>query len=397
MNDILTSFNRLLSATKTNYIRSFHNDIDWSNRLIAITGARGVGKTTLMLQHIKTSFPNKEKVLYVSLDNVWFTTHSIINLVDKLYNNGATHLFIDEVHRYPNWAIEIKNIYDSYPGFNIVFTGSSMLEIYNANADLSRRAIAYELDGLSFREFIYFEKGIELPSYSLDEIITSHADISASITEKIKPLAEFDKYLRHGFYPFYKENISSYGMRLHNVVNTILDNDLPAVENIEYNTIFKIKKLLMILTSLVPYSPNLTKLSTEIETNRASTIKFLHLLQRARLIKMLIPVGNSMSLMNKPDKIYIDNTNIIYALGGEHPNKGNLRETFFANQCAVHNTVNTTKDGDFIVNEKYTFEIGGKNKTYRQIKDIAHSYIAMDDIEYGFSNKIPLYLFGFLK
>ncbi len=397
MNDILTSFNRLLSATKTNYIRSFHNDIDWSNRLIAITGARGVGKTTLMLQHIKTSFPNKEKVLYVSLDNVWFTTHSIINLVDKLYNNGATHLFIDEVHRYPNWAIEIKNIYDSYPGFNIVFTGSSMLEIYNANADLSRRAIAYELDGLSFREFIYFEKGIELPSYSLDEIITSHADISASITEKIKPLAEFDKYLRHGFYPFYKENISSYGMRLHNVVNTILDNDLPAVENIEYNTIFKIKKLLMILTSLVPYSPNLTKLSTEIETNRASTIKFLHLLQRARLIKMLIPVGNSMSLMNKPDKIYIDNTNIIYALGGEHPNKGNLRETFFANQCAVHNKVNTTKDGDFIVNEKYTFEIGGKNKTYRQIKDIAHSYIAMDDIEYGFSNKIPLYLFGFLK
>ncbi len=397
MERLIAIHNRILNSVKTNYIRSSYNNIDWANRLISITGARGVGKTTMILQHIKLNFKDKSKVLYASLDNIWFSSNSIIDLVETLYNNGVTHLFLDEVHRYPNWSIEIKNIYDSYPGFNIVFTGSSMLEIYNSNADLSRRAITYNLEGLSFREFLYFESGYKFPQYKLEDIISDHINIAFEITSKIKVLTEFDKYLRYGVYPFYKENINTYYSRINNIVNTILDNDLPAIERIEYNTIFKIKKLLMIITSLVPYSPNISSLSNEIETNRASTLKFLHILQKARLINLLNAEGSGMSQMNKPDKVFLDNSNIIYALAQEIPNKGSIRETFFVNQLSNLHKVNTTKKGDFIVNNKLIFEVGGKNKTYNQIKELSNSYIAMDDIECGFGSKVPLWLFGFVK
>lgn len=389
------NYNRLLDATDTSYFRYLYNDIDWENRLIGITGSRGTGKTTMILQHIKTSFTDRRKALYVSLDNIWFTKNSLVELADQFHAYGGTHLFIDEVHRYPNWSIEIKNIYDSYPALHITFTGSSILEIYKSNADLSRRAVSYHLSGLSFREFLNFETGSKLPAFTLTEIIDNHQNIVSEITSKIKVLPEFQKYLEYGYYPFYKEGIKSYSSRLGNVVNIILENDLPSVEAIEYATIIKIKKVLMIIASLVPFSPNLTSLSSEIETNRASTIKYLGYLQKAGLIKMLQAQGGSMSVMNKPEKIYLDNTNLAYCLATSNVNQGNARETFFANQCAVGHKLSTCKQGDFMVDDKYIFEVGGKNKGYAQIKNIENSYIAMDDIESGFGNKIPLWLFGF--
>lgn len=387
---------RLISATKTTYYRYLYDDIDWSNRLIGITGARGTGKTTMILQHIKSTFDDMGKALYISLDNIYFTKNSLVDLAEIFNAYGGTHLFIDEVHRYPNWSIEIKNIYDSFPDMSIVFTGSSILKIYKSNADLSRRAISYHLAGLSFREYLSFEMGCDFTTYTLAEILENHISISAEITSKIKVLPQFENYLQSGYYPFYKENPASYHSRLQSVVNTILENDLPSVEKIEYNTIIKIKKLLVILSSLVPYTPNIQSLSAEIESNRASTIKYLGYLQRAGLIILLDSEGKGMSRMTKPEKIFINNTNILYALCDSNVNNGTLRETFFANQCETVHSVAISKKGDFLIDNKFTFEVGGKGKSFKQIKDIENSYIVMADVETGFGNKIPLWLFGFL-
>jgi predicted AAA+ superfamily ATPase len=394
MDSLFQDYTRIINATNVNYHRYLYETIDWDNRLIGITGPRGTGKTTLILQHIKEKFPDRNKALFVSLDNIWFTKNSLIDLVNKFYTYGGTHLFLDEVHRYPTWSIEIKNIYDSYPDMHIVFTGSSMLEIYKSNADLSRRAIGYYLSGLSFREFLLFENKLNLPPIPLSEILSNHLSIAGEIVPKIKILPEFRRYLEYGYYPFYKEGIKSYSFRLQNIVNTILENDLPSIEKIEFNTIQKIKKMLVILSSLVPYTPNINKLSGELETNRANTIKYLSYLEKAGLIKSFLQPQKGMSAMSKPDKIYLDNSNLLYTFNYSHVNIGNVRETFFANQLSVFHPLNTSAQGDFQTNENI-FEIGGSGKTYKQIKDLKNSYIAIDDMESGFGNKIPLWLFGF--
>ena len=394
METLVRNYTRLVDSTPVKYRRYLYDEIDWQDRLIGITGARGTGKTTLLLQHIKMNFPDRNKAMYVSLDNIWFSKNSLVDLVEQFHAYGGTHLFLDEVHRYPNWSIEIKNIYDSYPELHIVFTGSSILEIYKSNADLSRRAIHYHLHGLSLREYLNFEKDINYPVLSLPEILNDHVNIASRITSEIKILPLFDDYLKHGYYPFYKENVKNYSLRLQNIVNTILDNDLPAIENIEYTTLLKLKKMLMIISSLVPFCPNMTSLSSEIETNRASTIKYLGFLEKARLIKMISSSHKGMKSLNKPEKIYLDNTNLLYALTSSNINDGNKRETFFANQMNVLHHLNIPPKGDFIIDDTYTFEIGGKNKTYNQIKDIPDSYIAFDNAEIGFGNKIPLWLFG---
>ncbi len=350
----------------------------------------------MILQHIKSTFSDMGRALYISLDNIYFTKNSLVDLAEKFNAHGGTHLFIDEVHRYPNWSIEIKNIYDSFPDLSIVFTGSSILEIYKSNGDLSRRAISYHLAGLSFREYLNFESGGDFSTITLSQILENHLNITADITSRLKILPEFENYLKSGFYPFYKENPASYHSRLQSVVNTILDNDLPSVEKVEYNTIIKIKKLLVILSSLVPYTPNILSLSKEIESNRAQTIKYLNYLQRAGLIKMLDSEGKGMSRMTKPEKIFLDNPNILYALCDSMVNSGTVRETFFVNQCSNIHTVTISRKGDFMVDGRFTFEVGGKNKSYKQIKDLEDSYVVVADVESGFGNKIPLWLFGLL-
>lgn len=394
MEALVNHYNRLLNATKTTHFRYLYDKIGWHNRLIAIVGARGTGKTTLMLQHIKTTFSDKSKALYVSLDNIWFSKNTLLDLAEQFNAYGGTHLFLDEVHKYPGWSIEVKNIYDSFPDLHLVFTGSSMLEIYKSEADLSRRAISYKLAGLSFREFLMFENKLEVIPLSLNEILADHVNLASEITAEIKILPEFKKYLRYGYYPFYKEDLASYPMRLQNAINVILENDLPAVEHVEYLSIQKIKKILMIIASMVPFTPNTVELSGAIGTNRNAIIKYLNYLQKAGLTLSLSGPKKNMGSMSKPDKIYLNNSNLLYALGDAAVNVGTLRETFFANQVSVSHTVNTAMQGDFTVDKKYIFEVGGRNKGFGQIKDLKNSYIAMDDIEVGVGNKIPLWLFG---
>jgi predicted AAA+ superfamily ATPase len=395
MDTLRRAYQRLINETETMWFRYLYDSIRWSNRLIGIMGARGTGKTTLLLQHIKQTFPQRDKALYVSLDNIWFSKNTLSELAEQFYDYGGTHLFIDEVHRYKDWSIEIKNIYDSFPHLHIVFTGSSLLEVYRSQADLSRRAVCYNLYGLSFREYLQFENKLDIAAITLEDIITNHQNIAAAICSKTKILPEFRNYLSYGYYPFYREGIEDFPYRLQNVVNLILDNDLPAVENIEYVTIQKIKKLLLIVASLSPYSPNIKRLSEDIESNRNATLKYLIYLQKAALLRLLNPSQTSMSAMTKPEKVFLDNSNLLYTLTA-NANIGNVRETFFANQLSAKYEILAPEKGDFIVENKYIFEVGGKSKTYEQIRNIENSFIVADDLEIGYGNKIPLWMFGLL-
>lgn len=396
MEQLYNDFNRLLEATKLDFQRYLYPEIDWEDRLISIVGPRGAGKTTLILQHIKTAFPDRKKVLYVSLDNIWFTKTELLPTVHEFYTLGGTHIFMDEVHRYPNWAIEIKNLYDSYPDLHIVFTGSSILKIYESKVDFSRRAIEYHLYGLSFREFLKLEYHYEAPILKLNDLLENHLVITSKICSEIKIIPAFLAYLEHGYYPFFKEGLKRYSMRLRNVVNVILEIDLPAVEKIEYASIYKLRKMLMIVASLVPFTPNMTSIGAQLEINRASVLRNFIYLQRAGLIHIMLDEQKGMSQMNKPEKVYLDNTNLIHALAMNGINTGNVRETFFANQLSVIHSISCAKKGDFLVDGKYTFEVGGPNKGFQQIKDLKDSYIAKDGVENGYGNNIPLWLFGLL-
>jgi predicted AAA+ superfamily ATPase len=348
------------------------------------------------LQHIKINFPDKSKALYASLDNIWFIKHSLLELAEDFYGLGGTHLFLDEVHKYKSWAVEIKNIYDSYPTLHIVFTGSSMLEIFNASVDFSRRSVVYELKGLSFREFLKYENEIELPVFELSDILKNHRTIASEITSKIKILPEFKKYLEYGYYPYYKENIATYPIQLEQSINKTLFDDLPAVENIEYATILKIKKLIGTIAEMVPFTPNISNLSATIEIGRHALVKYFYLLDKAGIILCVTEANQTLQTLSKPQKVCFENTNIIHFLAFQNINTGNVRETFFVNQLRTKHKVNTAENGDFTIDEQIVFEVGGKNKSNSQIKNIENAYIAADDIETGFANKIPLWLFGFL-
>ena len=387
---------RLVQFTDCVLIRYLYSKIGWSNRLIGLVGAKGTGKTTLVLQHIKLSFPEQGKALYTSLDNIWFKKHSLWELAEQFSAYGGTHLFLDEVHLYPTWAQEIKNIYDSFPELNIVFTGSSMLEIFQANVDFSRRAIVYELKGLSFREFLKYENKLDLPVFSLEDILKKHQNIANDIVFKIKILPEFKRYLEYGYYPYYKEDTLTYPIRVEQSINKTFDEDLPAIEPIEYATIIKLKKLLAVIAEMVPFQPNIASLSGNVEINRNILVKYLYLLDKAGIINCISENKLSLEKLAKPDKIYLENTNIVYSLAIRNENIGNIRETFFANQLRSTHKVYTAKQGNFLIDGEYTFEIGGKNKSNEQIKGIENAFIAADDIETGFADKIPLWMFGLI-
>lgn len=371
--------------------------IDWRDRLISIVGSRGTGKTTLLLQHIKESFKSDpDTVLYVSLDNLWFETHSLSELADLHYKNGGTHIFIDEAHYLKNWQLVIKNLYDDYPKLNIVYTGSSILRIDSESGDLSRRQITYTLPGLSFREYLYFEGIYNAPAIPLTELLNDHTTIAGEITDKIKVLKYFKDYLKGGYYPFYKEVYAGYDVRLSQITNQILESDYPAVEKINYSTVQKIKKMLYILAQNCPQTPNMSALYKELETDRNQGLKMLYVLDRANLLNILSSEKASLKNMARPDKIYCDNTNIMYSLT-ENIDVGTMRETFFLNQIrSAGYAAQYPKQGDFLVDDKYIFEVGGKNKKFYQISDIPDSYLAIDEEEVGRNNAIPLWLFGMM-
>jgi predicted AAA+ superfamily ATPase len=398
MNLLFERQERLLQNTDTTFVRKLMHEINWDMRLIGIKGARGVGKSTLILQYIKL-FAYKQsprKVLYISLDNIWFTNKNLYTLAEDFVKQGGEHLFLDEVHRYPNWAIEIKNLYDDFPSLKIVFTGSSLLQIINARADLSRRAITYTLQGLSYREFINFETGSTIKTYSLQEITDYHVEIAREINVKIKPLSLFQDYLKWGYYPFYKESKELYASRLIEIINMIIDIELPLLRNVEVSYLAKLKSLLSIIAESVPFIPNISNISDRTGINRNTLVQYFYFLEESGITKNLLKDSFGISKLQKPNKVYLENTNFAYAIAPQNANIGNLRETFFLNQIAYQNKVNYTEQTDFLVNDTLFFEIGGKNKKQTQIQTLNNAYILSDSLEYGTGNRIPLWLFGFL-
>jgi predicted AAA+ superfamily ATPase len=399
MKQLFSTFYRKLEQTNIDFERYLANDIQWANRLIAIVGARGSGKTTLLLQHIKKEYGTQpEDVLYVSLDNIWFSDNRLYDLANDFMLMGGKILFLDEVHKYPDWSREIKNIYDDFSELKIVFTGSSMLEIFRADADLSRRIRRYALQGMSFREYLICE-GLaekEQKAYTLEDILSNHLLLSKEICKKVKPLPAFKKYLQYGYYPYYKEDLAGYHERVMQTFNTIIETDLPSVEKIEISSIRRIKKLFFVLSSLVPFTPNVSQLSQDIGITRVSLMNYLYYLEKANAVLLLNKNASGMRQMLKPDKIFLQNTNYAYALSPDNVNIGNMRETFFFNQLQVKHNVTYTQETDFKIDNKYYFEIGGKNKGREQIQGLPEAFLALDDIETGFKNEIPLWLFGFL-
>jgi predicted AAA+ superfamily ATPase len=396
MEALIELSNKHIRNCSMDFIRFMLHEIDWNDRLIAIMGSRGAGKTTLMLQHLKETYGTGSTAIYISLDNVYFAKNSLIDVADYFVKMGGIALYVDEVHKYPNWSIELKNLYDNYPELKVVFSGSSMLELYKGQGDLSRRLSSYLLPSLSFREFVALEHGVNFASLTLDDILANHIEISHTICEKVKPIALFADYLEFGALPFYRESRLKYHERLNNVVNMTLDYDLPSITPTDYAHVIKIKMLLKIISDLVPYKPNITKLATQIGIDRKTVLKYLDLLHKSGLISMLLDVTTSDSIFTKPQKIYLGNPNFMFALCDEKPNKGTLRETFFNLHVAAKHKVHVSKTSDFLVDKKYTFEVGGKHKGAAQIADTPNSYLVKDMLEYGFGSHIPLWMFGFL-
>lgn len=387
----------LQSVTYTGYVRQLYQHVDWSDRLIGVLGARGTGKTTLLLQRLKLSHKNPDTALYISMDDIYFSTHTLIEFAETFRMQGGKTLFIDEVHKYPSWAREIKNLYDTYSDLQMIFTGSSVIDIHLQEADLSRRAVFYELTGLSFREFLYFKGIYSSVHFTLEEILQNHSEIALKMNKEFRPIPHFQDYLDHGYYPFFKENLNTYFIRIEQVIRFIVETELRFVDGFDVNNTNKVLQLLSILSENVPFKPNISKLSEKIGISRQTVVQYLHYLEKARLINTLNAAGVSISTLQKPEKIYLENPNLHRAIASTIPNPGSRRESFLLNQLRnAKHEVSLPNHGDFLVNRKYTIEVGGKNKGNEQLKGIEQAYFAADNMEIGVGNKIPLWLFGFL-
>ncbi len=377
---------RLIERIDSTFVRYLYNDINWNNRLIGLTGPRGVGKTTMVLQHIKQSNMTNE-ALYVTAEDFYFAEHKIVDLADSFVKMGGKYLFIDEIHKYDDWARELKLIYDYHSELNVVFTGSSVLDLKKGSADLSRRAVLYHLQGLSFREYLLMFHGISSKTYELDEILNHEVKIA----ELNHPLTFFEKYLKHGYYPFSKED--DFDIRLRQILNHTMMSDIPIYANMNVSTGRKLIQLLSIISKSVPFKPNMSKIAQMLSISRNNVSDYLMYLEEAGLIAQLRDDTSGIRGLGKVDKIYMDNTNLIYNIGDESANIGNIRETFFLNQLRVKHEIISSEAADFKVKD-YTFEVGGKNKGSQQIQGIENGFIVKDDIELGMMNIIPLWMFG---
>ena len=387
----------LISQVKLDIIREMMTTIAWEKQLVAIHGSRGVGKTTLMRQYIKQQYgTNAGEVLYCVMDSLYFTNHTLLDLAERFHIMGGKHLFLDEVHKYPTWSKEIKEICDLWPDLKITFTGSSLIQLLNADADLSRRVLSHTMSGLSFREYIHFYKGILLPRHSLREILSNADAICENVCSKCHPQPLFEEYLRAGYYPFFDGNEEEYYSRIENVVSFIIDQEMTQFCGVEPAYTRKLKALLMFLADNLPYEVNIAKLAAYLEINKTTVLNYLACMHKAELIHLLYADNKSVTKMQKPDKIYIHNPNILCALSSQL-NVGTIRECFVVNQLAYSHTVEYGKtQGDFKVDGQITFEVGGKNKTFDQIADLPNSYILADNMEFPIGKKLPLWLIGFL-
>lgn len=400
MENLIRTSHRLVDQIDTSIHRYLYDRISWDARLVMIKGARGVGKTTMLLQKIKEQFGHDEKALYASCDNIWFAGNRILDLVEWHEAHGGTHLFLDEIHLYEgNWQRELKNIYDSFPTYHVVFTGSSIIHLDAALADLSRRCLPYRLYGLSFREWLKFMNIADLNSVKLDRILSSHDSVAWEIMgmlgdKKVLPL--FSQYLGKGYYPYFNSGSKGdYYGRIERSLETTIMRDLPSAEKLEYETLHKLKKLLYILSTEVPFSLNVQSLSRKIQVSRNTIVRMFELLDKGAVLRSLHSGWLSPKSVAKPEKVLFDNADIMAALSSLNE-VGTVRETFVASMLAPDHKLNGPQAGDILADEKYLFEIGGKNKQYVQIADLPDSYVIVDDTETGFGNKIPMWLLGFL-
>ena len=396
MDKLRQEHNQFLQNLVTSFHREIQQEIGWDERLLFIKGARGVGKTTLILQYIKQTYDFDTKALYVSMDSLNTANYTLLDIAKQHSNLGGTHLFIDEIHKYDRWSIELKNIYDLYQNLHVVVSGLSILDLYKGNADLSRRAITHVLQGLSLREFLNIQNDLVLQRYTLAEIIKDHVKIVHEILKVTNPLQYFKDYLAYGYYPFYLQGVKYFHQKLNNTIYQIIEVDIPTLFNLEVSNISKIKKLLYHIATTAPFQPNSTKLAASLDLNRQTLNTYLQYLQEGQILQLLWDSTKAYSLISKPDKIYLQNPNLCHLVPSDQKNIGSLRETFFMNQVNTNHRVSTAQKGDFLVDDIYIFEVGGEKKRFNQIADLPDSYLAIDNELIGTGNKIPLWLFGFL-
>ncbi len=387
MKSLYQKFEVLLQNTPLDFKRYLYKEISWHNRMTGIIGARGIGKTTMILQYIKENI-GSQKALYASADDLYFVSNRLYDLAEEHYKNAGEYLFIDEVHKYKDWSRDLKNIYDSFPTLKVVFTGSSVLDILKGTSDLSRRAVVYKLQGLSFREYLKLFHNYESQVYSLEQIINNEVKLPGIS----HPLPLFKEYLKKGYYPFGTE--SEMSIRLTQIILQTLETDIPQYANLNAGTSRKLKKLLSIIAESVPFKPNFSKIAELIKVSRNSLEDYFSYMERAGLIGQVRDETQGIRGLGKVEKVYLDNTNIIFNLADHKANEGNIRETFFFNQMRLRNDIISSKKADFVAGD-YTFEIGGKNKQQKQIKKDGRSFVVKDDIEFGYLNVIPLWAFGF--
>lgn len=399
MDNLIKTSQRLVNSVQMDTFRYLYNKINWDDRLVMIKGARGVGKTTMLRQRIKEKFGPTGSALYASCDNLWFTENRIVDLASWHYAHGGTHLYLDEIHRYRgNWQIELKNIYDSYPDYHIVFTGSSMIHLDSALADLSRRCLPYRLYGLSFREYLSFSGKATLPSLTIQNVLDpshkSEWEIINALPEKV--LVLFKDYLGKCYYPFYDtKHTGEYYGRIERLIDTSINQDIPTIEPVEYETLHKLSRLLYVLSTEVPFTLNVQSLSQKIQVSRNTIIRMFDLLDKGGIVRCIYSGWRSPKSVAKPEKILFDNTDIMAALSNFN-DIGTVRETFIASMLAPSHKLYEPPAGDFLVDEKYLLEVGGKSKTFKQVAELPNSFVVADDEETGIGNRIPLWLFGFL-
>ncbi len=386
MDKLFEQFKKLLRETDTGFFRYIYAEMNWKSRMIGLTGPRGVGKTTLVLQHIKKNLDPAE-TLYVTAEDFYFADNRLIDLAGDFVKRGGKYLFIDEIHKYKDWAKELKLIYDYHPELYVVFTGSSVLDIKKGASDLSRRAVMYNMQGLSFREYLQLFHQMTVQPYSLEEILGHKAELPG-----VKhPLPLFEDYLKKGYYPFALEE--GFDMKLQQIVNQTLETDIPLYAGMNVSTGRKLKQLLAIIAKSVPFKPNMTCIATALSASRNNITDYCLYIEEAGMIAQLRDSTGGIRGLGKVDKIYLDNSNLIYSLANENSNAGNIRETLFLNQLRVNYDVIVSPIADFRIGD-YTFEVGGKNKGLKQIQGMENAFIVRDDIELGYLNTIPLWQFG---
>ena len=400
MDKLFERHDEYISTVSTEFVRGFIDKIDWTIRLIAIKGPKGVGKSTLMQQYIKLNFaPDDRHVLYCSADTSYFTTHTLVDTADQFCKLGGRHLFIDEIHKYKNWSREIKEIYDLHRDLHIVISGSSLLQINDGQTDLSRRLTEYLMPGLSFREYLCMEAGVRIDSITLDNLLSSPNKFCTDVKKLCHPLEHFNDYLKAGYYPFYFENKNIYQSRIESVINYIIDTELTQFRGLEVGNCRNIKALLQILAQIVPYEVDISKLSRTIGIQRPTTLKYLKHLEEAALIRRLFTQLDTIGDLQKPDKILLDNSNLLYTLSETPPEIGTVRETFFCNQLhsAEHRVeYGGIKTGDFRIDRNLIVEVGGPDKSYKQVQGETNAFLAVDGIDSATARRIPLWAFGFL-